>query len=164
MHRSQLATVLAVGLLFACPDGSGEDRSASSQQRYTIHIPQKVKFWLAEPPAFGAPVTLPANENAESLVFSAETTSGTTILFETEGEPSRKLSLKLTVGGTQQESWWANEVNGAAALTHGSVAEGTSVQASTLGAGWTTLTIGTISPATMSDETITTIVVTIVPH
>jgi hypothetical protein len=92
----------------------------------------------------------------------AETTSGLTIQFDSQSESP--LPLKLTVGGNQQGAWWANEAHDLTGTTYEPTAEGTSVQASTLGAGWTTLAIDVVGPSAASDETLTTIVVTIVAH
>ncbi len=164
MHLSQSATVITIGLLLACATSSAEERSASSSQRYLIHVPSEVKFGQLQPAVASEPAAQPAEEDAEPLVFMAETTSGMTIQFETQSDLTTKLPLKLSVGGSQQGTWWANNTNDATASTHEAVAEGTSVQASTLSAGWTTLKIITTNPPTASDDTMTTIVVTIVAH
>ena len=164
MQLSQLTTVITIGLLFACARGSAEDRSASSSQRYTIHVPREIKFGHVQPPAVNEQVEQLAKEDAESVVFMAETTSGMTIQFETQSEPSRKLPLKLSVGGSQQGSWWASGANDVTGSTHESVAEATIVQATTLGAGWTTLKIDVANLPATADATVTTIVVTIVAH
>ena len=162
MHLSPSATVVAIGLLFTCAHSSAEDRSAASSQRYRIHVPEEVKFGTVEPQAAGEPVAQQAHEVAGSLAFMAETTSGLTIQFDSQS--ASPPPLKLTVGGSQQGDWWANEAHDVTGTTHEATAEGTSVQASTLGAGWTTLTIDVVGPSATSDETLTTVVVTIVAH
>ena len=135
MHFAQFATSIVIGSLIVCSSGSAEDRSTSSSQRYTIHVPKEVKFGSVQPATVDAPATQPVKEDAESLVFMAETTSGLTIQFETRAGWARKQSLKLTVGDSQRGDWWANNIDAASESTHETVAEGTSVEASTLRAG-----------------------------
>ena len=164
MHLSQLATFIAIGLLFVGTYCSAEDRSASSSQRYRIHVAREVRFGPLEPPVASEQAAASTKEDAESLSFMAETTSGLTIQFEVESELTQKLPLQVTVGGSKRGSWWANNSDGTSESTREKVAEGTNVQASTHKAGWTMLKIDTASPSAATDETITTIVVTIVPH
>ena len=161
MPLAKSAALVAIGLLFTSAYCAAEDRSASSSQRYRIHVPSEVKFGTVEPAAVSEPVAQPAKEDSEPLVFMAETTSGLTIQFDSQS--ASPPPLKLTVGDSQQGDWWANEADDTGTI-HEPTAEGTSVQASTLGAGWTTLTIDVVSPSAVADPMLTTIVVTIVAH
>ena len=161
MRLSHSATALTIGLLLACANGSAENRSASSSQRYVIHVPKKVMFGPVEISDVNEPLAQHPMEDADSVVFMAETTAGVTIQFETES--AVPLPLKLTVGGGEDDNWWANEADDQAGSQSESVAEAASVQASTLKAGWTTLEMGVSEPSA-ADAAMTTIVVTIVAH
>ena len=163
MRLSNSATALTIGLLLACTNSSAENRSASSSQRYVIHVPKEVKFGTIETPELNAPLAQHQMEDADSVVFMAETTAGVTILFETDDTATQKLPLKLTVGGGEDDNWWANEADDQTGSQSESVAEAASVQASTLKAGWTTLELGVSEPSA-ADAAMTTIVVTIVAH
>lgn len=160
MQLSKLFTLITIVFLSACANASAEERSASSQQRYTIHVPTEVKFGQMQLPAVKEAVNQNATAVADSLVFMAETTSGLTIQFETRSATP----LQLTVGERARGNWWANQANDLSGSTRELVVAATSVQATTLGAGWTTLKLDVAGPPAAADESITTIVVTIVAH
>ncbi|MEO8495926.1 MAG: hypothetical protein ABI614_12700, partial [Planctomycetota bacterium] len=90
----------------------------------------------------------------------AETTSGLTIQFESQSATP----LQLTVGDGTRGNWWASQTQDSIGSTREVVATATSVQATTRGAGWTTLKLGVADQSAGSDATVTTIVVTIVAH
>lgn len=163
MHLSRPATALTISLLFACAYSSAEDRSALSSQRYRMHVPKEVKFGQVEPASIIEPPALPANEDADSILFMAETTSGLTIQFDMESTVQHS-PLKLTVGGSQTENWWANEPAAETGSKSELVVEAYSVQASTFKPGWSTLQLDVPEPPAGSNAEITTIVVTIVAH
>ena len=160
MHLTRLAAVMTIVFLFACADSSAQQRSTSSRQLYRVHVPREVNFGL-QAAAFNLPSPQPVQEDAQSLVFMADTTSGVTIQFETKSESS---PLKLTVGGRQRGNWWARDTKDQTGSKGESVAEANSVQASTLRPGWTTLKLDVAEPPVGSDEEVTTIVITIVAH
>lgn len=162
MHLSPPATALTISLLFACAYSSAEDRSASSSQRYRVHVPKEIKFGQIEPASIIEPPAQPANEDANSILFMAETTSGLTVQFDMESAVPQP--LKLTVGGSQTENWWANEATAETGSKSELVVEANSVQASTFKPGWSTLQLDVPEPPAGSNAEITTIVVTIVTH
>jgi hypothetical protein len=162
MHLSSPATALTISLLFACAYCTAQDRRSSSSQRYRIHVPKEVKFGQVEAAPANEPPAPLADADAESLLFMAETTSGLTIQFDMESAVPQP--LKLTVGGSQTENWWANEANTESGSKGELVVEAYSVQASTFKPGWSTLQLDVPEPPAVSDAEITTIVVTIVAH
>jgi hypothetical protein len=164
MHFWPATTAVVFGLLCVGASGLAQDRSASTSQRYRVHVPSKVQFGTAQPAENNESFAAAAAQGVQSLAFVAETTSAVTIQFETESSVSTKQPLKLTVGGSQRANWRATASHDISGSKREYVVEATSVHVSTLKAGWSTLTLDVANPSAGSDVSLTTVIVTIVAH